>query len=128
MKLLGFLFDLYGRARRRDFWLFMTGLIGAYAYMWTCLRDGHGRDDVAVIGALLHNEMAFIALALVQVATLAMWIRRLHDRNKSGIWLLFALVPVVGQLWIVWELGILPGATGANRFGPSPRPQVTSVY
>jgi uncharacterized membrane protein YhaH (DUF805 family) len=127
MKLLGFLFDLYGRARRRDFWLFMAGLAGAYLYVWTSLRDTGARDDLAAIGALLHNELAFIALALAQVATLAMLVRRLHDRDKSGIWVLFAFVPLIGQAWMVWELGFQPGVTSTNRFGPPPRAQITSL-
>lgn len=127
MKVLAFLFDLYGRARRRDFWLFMAGLASAYAYLWSGLHDNASRDDMAVIGNLLHNEMAFIALTLIQIATLAMWVRRLHDRNKSGLWLLFAVVPVIGQAWMVWELGFMPGKAGANRFGPPPRPQTTGL-
>ena len=127
MKLLAFFFDLFGRARRRDFWLFNAGLAGAYLYLWTSLRDVASHDDLAAVGALLHNEMAFIGLALVQIATLAMWVRRLHDRNKSGLWLLFAAVPGIGQLWMIWELGFAPGVPGANRFGPPPRPQTTSL-
>lgn len=127
MKLLAFLFDLYGRARRRDFWLFMAGLASAYAYLWSSLHEPTTRDDVAAVGGILHNEMAFIALTLVQIATLAMWVRRLHDRNKSGLWLLLALVPVVGQVWMVWELGFMPGKAGVNRFGPPPRPQTTGL-
>ena len=127
MKLLAFLFDLYGRARRRDFWLFMAGLASAYAYLWSSLHEPTTWDDMAAVGGILHNEMAFIALTLVQIATLAMWVRRLHDRNKSGLWLMVAFVPVVGQAWMVWELGFMPGKAGANRFGPPPRPQTTGL-
>ena len=127
MKLLAFLFDLYGRARRRDFWLFMAGLASAYAYLWSSLHEPTTRDDMAAVGGILHNEIAFVALTLVQIATLAMWVRRLHDRNKSGLWLLVAFVPVVGQAWMVWELGFMPGKAGANRFGPPPRPQTTGL-
>ncbi len=127
MKFLGFLFDLFGRARRRDFWLFNAGLVSAYAYAWTSLREMGSRDDMALIGGLLHNEIAFSALALVQIATLAMWIRRLHDRNKSGLWLVFACVPVIGQVWMILELGFMPGKAGVNRFGPPPRPQTTGL-
>ena len=127
MKVLVFLFDLFGRARRRDFWLFMAGLAAAYFYLWTSLREVSSRDDMAAIGALLHNEMAFIGLTLVQIATLAMWVRRLHDRNKSGLWLLLAPVPVVGQVWMIWELGFAPGVSGDNRYGPPPRAQTRSL-
>ena len=53
MKVFSFLFDLFGRARRRDFWLFAAGLAAAYGYLWTSLRDTGAGSDVSVIGNLL---------------------------------------------------------------------------
>ena len=108
MKLLGFLFDLFGRARRRGFWLFVTGLAGArYAYLWASLHDTRSRDDLQRSSvACVHNEVAFIALALVQIATLAMLVRRLHRPQQIGpvafgrLWCRSSARP-----WMIWELG-----------------------
>jgi uncharacterized membrane protein YhaH (DUF805 family) len=36
-------------------------------------------------------------------------VRRLHDRNKSGWWIVSYLVPLVGWLWLFIECGLLPG-------------------
>ncbi|WP_456618345.1 MULTISPECIES: DUF805 domain-containing protein [unclassified Bradyrhizobium] len=80
--------------------------------------------------------------ALAGVAAIAVGRKRLHDRNKSGWWLLlFYLGPAVchyvGQMsdldvildaasfgltaWAIVELGVLPGTVGSNKYGPDPR-------
>ncbi len=133
MKVLAFLFDLYGRARRRDFWLFTAGLGAAYLYVLNGLYVAKGlgearrEDNLAALNALLHNEITCIALTLVHIVVLVTWVRRLHDRNKSGLWLLLAAVPVIGQAWLIWELGFRPGEAGYNRFGSPPRAQTRSL-
>jgi uncharacterized membrane protein YhaH (DUF805 family) len=60
-----------------------------------------------------------IALALTY-ATFALWAKRWHDRDKSGWWSLIFIVPIVGAIWILVELGCLLGSEGPNRFGPDP--------
>lgn len=63
--------------------------------------------------------LVFVILALVSLwPSLALAIKRWHDRNKSGWWVLIGLVPVIGNLWMLIELGFLRGDDGANRFGP----------
>jgi len=56
-----------------------------------------------------------IAILYVQ---LAICVKRFHDRGKSGWWALIAFVPVIGSLWILIELGMLPGDPGPNAYGP----------
>jgi uncharacterized membrane protein YhaH (DUF805 family) len=51
---------------------------------------------------------------------LVLSVKRWHDRNKSGWWVLVNLVPVVGWLWQLIECGFLRGTTGPNRFGQDP--------
>jgi uncharacterized membrane protein YhaH (DUF805 family) len=48
---------------------------------------------------------------------IAISVKRYHDRNKSGWWVLINLIPVVGILWTVVENGLLRGSVGPNRFG-----------
>lgn len=53
------------------------------------------------------------------IPAIAIGIRRLHDLDKSGWWLLIGLVPLVGAIvLLVWYCS--KGTTGANRFGPDP--------
>jgi uncharacterized membrane protein YhaH (DUF805 family) len=44
-------------------------------------------------------------------------IRRMHDLDRSGSWVLLALIPVFGWLWLAM-LCQRRGSPGSNRFGP----------
>ena len=44
-------------------------------------------------------------------------IKRFHDRDKSGWWVLIGLIPIIGAIWLLIELGFLKGTPGPNRFG-----------
>jgi uncharacterized membrane protein YhaH (DUF805 family) len=57
---------------------------------------------------------------LVIWPSLAVSIKRWHDRGKSGWWVLIALVPLIGGLWALIETGFLPGTSGTNQYGPDP--------
>ena len=48
------------------------------------------------------------------------YIKRFHDRDKSGWWVLLNLVPVIGWLWALIDNGFLRGTDGPNRFGENP--------
>ncbi len=50
--------------------------------------------------------------------------KRLHDRGRSGLWLLALLLPVIGPAYLLWQLFIRRGTAGANPFGPSPASQI----
>ena len=69
----------------------------------------------------------FILAMLFRLGTLlpslAVGVRRLHDINRSGWWLLLGFVPLVGWLvLIVWA--IKQGDLGDNRYGSDPRQSV----
>jgi len=49
---------------------------------------------------------------------LALGIRRLHDLDRNGWWILLALIPIVGLIiLIIWFC--TKGTEGPNRFGPN---------
>lgn len=59
-----------------------------------------------------------IAVALFMIwPTFAAGAKRCHDRGHSGWFQMISVVPIVGGVWLFIELGLLPGAYGANRFG-----------
>lgn len=72
------------------------------------------------IDVLLGQE---IFVSLVQV--LAIWvflvvqIKRCHDRDRSGWFVLLYLIPIV-SLWPLIEICFLKGTTGTNKFGEDP--------
>ncbi|WP_281268499.1 DUF805 domain-containing protein [Thermasporomyces composti] len=63
--------------------------------------------------------VALYSLA-VFLPALGVAIRRLHDTNRSGWWVLLALIPLVGWIWLIVLLA-LPGTQGPNKHGPDPK-------
>jgi uncharacterized membrane protein YhaH (DUF805 family) len=51
---------------------------------------------------------------------LAVSVKRWHDRDKSGAWVLLNLLPVIGWIWALIDNGFLRGTSGPNRFGDDP--------
>lgn len=104
-----------GRINRAKFWagVVMMVIINIIANLLDMMLG----LDVADSGAGIISIVA--GLASLYIA-LAIYAKRWHDRDKSGWWSLIALVPVIGGIWILVELGILEGTRGANRFGPDP--------
>lgn len=97
------------RLRRRTFW-------GLSILVWVVFFTA--RETLA-----LEREpslaTAWAALAMLVISLLA--VARLHDRSRSGWWLIIVLVPVAGALWLTWELALRRGSAHANAFGPDPR-------
>ena len=50
----------------------------------------------------------------------AVMVKRCHDRDKTGWFIFIMLVPLIGPIWLLVELGFLRGTTGPNRYGPDP--------
>lgn len=67
------------------------------------------------------GQMSYILLSCAYLYfMLVVMIRRLHDRNKSGWWILLCLIPIV-QIFMAFYLLFARGCNRANRFG-HPRP------
>ena len=60
-----------------------------------------------------------VGLALI-IPSLAVAVRRLHDTNRSGWWVLIALLPVLGAL-VLLVFMVLPGTVGPNSYGEDPK-------
>ena len=59
------------------------------------------------------------ALAII-IPSLAVALRRLHDIGKSGWWILIALVPLIGAIWLL-VLYVRDSQPGENQYGPNPK-------
>jgi uncharacterized membrane protein YhaH (DUF805 family) len=126
-----------GRARRRTYWgaTLAIGLptlaVACFAAMpIVCAIADGGMDDFdAVLSAYGCRLLAALAVALVAFfLLLPVNVRRLHDRNMSGWWLLAfwigGTLPYVGGLIGVVQfviMGCLAGTPGQNRYGMNPR-------
>lgn len=111
MTLAQLLFSFKGRIPRQPYWLFTLALavvmLGPAIFVF-----GFGTDaaDTYV------DVSAFVLLWPV----LAVQVKRWHDRDKTGWWVLINLIPIIGFFWSLIENGFLEGTPGENRFGPNP--------
>jgi uncharacterized membrane protein YhaH (DUF805 family) len=62
----------------------------------------------------------------VFIPNLAVAVRRMHDQDKSGWWILIGFVPLIGGLWLL-ILYLIGGTRGPNRFGPDPKAGTTQA-
>jgi uncharacterized membrane protein YhaH (DUF805 family) len=118
------LFSFQGRINRAKFWLVHVVMWIVMAVVFGIIFGGAAlsTDPEAALSAL--GPVSGLILAVVNVLMfwigLAAGVKRWHDRNKSGWWVLIALVPVIGGLWYLIECGFLPGTEGPNAYGSDP--------
>ena len=101
--------DFSGRARRTEYWLFV--LFSMVIAMVLGVVD-YVLGSPGIVGLLF-------ALAIL-IPGIAVAVRRLHDTDRSGWWLLIAFVPIVGTIVLLVFL-LLDSNPGENRFGSSPK-------
>ncbi len=107
-----------GRARRKEYWLFaLFNIIISVVLTVIDLLTGTFSED-AGIGLL--NGIYCLA---VLIPSIAVGVRRLHDTNRSGWWLLINLVPCFGPI-IFLVFAVQDSQPGENRFGPNPKHDV----
>ncbi len=108
-------FSVKGRSNRRDFW-FWIGFCACLLFLATII-------DGAVIGPArgylpfeqdAGRPLAIITLAFLAVPTVCAAVRRLHDSNLRGWWLLIGIT-VIGILPLAFFL-IKGASKSANRF------------
>jgi uncharacterized membrane protein YhaH (DUF805 family) len=118
------LFSFEGRVNRARFWLVALGIFVAEAIAFAAmggaaLLSADRERALAAIGPIAGIVMA-IVLVVAAWVSLAVAVKRYHDRDKSAWWLLVLFVPVIGHLWYLIECGFLPGTPGPNTYGPDP--------
>lgn len=111
------LFSFQGRIPRRTYWLW--AILSAVAFMVV----------IGILGAILgqseKTQGIFGVLAVILYipliwCSLALQIKRWHDRDKPGTWVLINLIPLVGGIWAFVEVGCLRGTFGPNNYGEDP--------
>jgi len=121
--------DFSGRSGRQEYWMFILFNIVIYlvlggaslAYFIHKATDvdyapGRSLPVVGIVGVIL---LAIFALGSF-IPSIAVQVRRFHDQDKSGWFILLGFVPYVGGL-VVLVFMCLEGTRGPNRFGPDPR-------
>lgn len=104
-----------GRIPRKVFWLY--GILGVMVVSFVVMLV------IGLLVSMLGEWLMILAIPfyiLLIWASLAVQVKRWHDRDKSGWWVLIGLIPVIGFFWQLIECGFLEGTQGDNQFGPVP--------
>ena len=101
-------FTFSGRASRAEYWYFVLFSWGVhfFGYILIYLTE----TDI------IYNSLLIFGW-IMSVPVLTVSVRRLHDINRSGLWLALALTGV-GYLWLIYW-AIKNSGVGENRFGQS---------
>jgi uncharacterized membrane protein YhaH (DUF805 family) len=126
--------DFSGRSRRKEYWMFVLLLMIVYFALALLMSAGilGGTDaetgEVGLLGSLFAGTGGILLLVVVVAAfipSLAVTVRRLHDQDKSGWWVLINFIPYIGGI-VILVLMCLDGTRGPNRFGPDPKAENTA--
>jgi uncharacterized membrane protein YhaH (DUF805 family) len=104
-----------GRARRKEYWFFILFNLIASVVL-TVIDFMTGLLD-AELGIGLLSGLYSLA---VLIPSLAVTVRRLHDTDRSGWWLLIGLVPLLGAIMLLVFM-LLDSTPGDNRYGANPK-------
>lgn len=117
--MMDLLFGFNGRINRAKFWLGTVCLIVVYIILGVISAATMNPDgSMGAIGIVV----LIVYLAMIW-PSVALGVKRFHDRDKSGWWVLISLVPIIGGIWYLVECGFLEGTKGPNKFGPDPLAQ-----
>jgi uncharacterized membrane protein YhaH (DUF805 family) len=100
-----------GRARRKEYWTFTL----VYFIILLTL-------------AVIAPESVFLTLYVLAMI-LPIWaaaVRRLHDTNRSGLWVFISVVPFVGPFVLLWFMATA-GDPSENKYGPNPKAAVAAM-
>ena len=135
--ILNLYFNPTGRVSRRT-WFRQTGKILAIAaiifvlatvvllilgaFSLSLLRDIFpgvfvGLEDEPFLPIVVQVSGVIVIPAVIWCG-IALTVKRLHDQDRSALWLFMLLLPVIG--WIVLFILVvsIPGTEGPNRYGP----------
>ncbi|QRY58433.1 DUF805 domain-containing protein [Sphingobacterium siyangense] len=98
-----------GRARRKEYWM----------YILTVLIIGAVFGILGKIASLFTYISGLVSLALF-IPGIAVTVRRLHDTNKSGWFILVFFIPFIGWIYLFYLL-VLEGDKASNQYGPDPK-------
>jgi uncharacterized membrane protein YhaH (DUF805 family) len=108
--------EFSGRSRRKEYWMFILGVF-IVAVVLSIIEGILGLSGM--VGGAYGPLTTLFMLAII-VPGIAVQVRRFHDQDKSGWFVLLGLIPFLGGL-IVLVFMCLEGTKGDNRFGPDPK-------
>lgn len=107
--------DFKGRARRKEYWYFFlfNSLISSILVLAEALTGNLNPDT----GFGLLSGLFTLAIL---IPSLAVSVRRLHDVNRSGWWLLIVFIPIIGAI-VFLVFSVTGSKPDENQYGVSPK-------
>lgn len=107
--------EFSGRSRRKEFWMFALFNIIALILAATI-------DNLigTTFGSIPYGFVYVIYSLITFIANLSLTVRRLHDVDKSGWFLLIYFIPLIGIIWLL-VLFCTEGTKGKNKYGLDPK-------
>ena len=126
--------DFTGRSRRKEFWFFVLLMIAVSVV--ANIIDGILGMSTLIGG--IYGPVTLLAALFFVVPQFSVGVRRLHDTNRSGWWVLLGCVPIAVLVLVMltgsWSVGllnlvvfvllyfyVLEGTPGPNQYGPDPK-------
>lgn len=101
--------EFSGRSRRAEYWMF--ALFNLIVVILLAVIEG-----ILGTGQILGLVYSLGTL----VPGLAVTVRRLHDTDRSGWWILISIIPLLGALILIYFLAS-DSTPGSNKYGPNPK-------
>lgn len=112
--------EFSGRSQRKEYWMFYLFVMIVYVVLSIIMSMGAPTIDPVTGEISGGGALATIGMGLLGVfwlgtiiPALAVSIRRMHDQDRSGWWI---LVPIANIIFL-----FIDGTPGPNRFGPDPK-------
>lgn len=100
-----------GRASRREYWTFYLTNVAIMLIVGIIC---------ATLGAEKMLNVIYTVFCIATfLPTFAITVRRLHDTDHSGWWILLSLIPLLNL--VVFAFTLFDGTHGSNRFGQDPK-------
>jgi uncharacterized membrane protein YhaH (DUF805 family) len=107
--------DFSGRAQRSEYWYFFLFYLLIYIALAIVDSLMGSLDENTGIGILT----GIFTLAML-IPSISVGVRRLHDTDRSGWWMLIGLIPIIGGV-VLLVFCVQDSQATDNRFGSNPK-------
>ncbi len=120
-------FNFQDRARRAEYWwpvLMQTVVTFVFqVVIFTFLGSGSTNSVLLTILGVLYWLFSVACI----IPSLSVAVRRLHDKDMSGWWILIGIIPLIGTLFLLFQF-VTEGTPGPNKYGPNPKSPTPDVF
>ncbi|AVG23476.1 aminopeptidase C [Pontimonas salivibrio] len=112
--------NFQGRTQRSGYWWVVLFLVLVSFVLWFVdlqLFAGLWSQDLLDQGS---GPLSIVFGLAIIVPVIALGVRRLHDTNRSGWWVLLGFIPIIGSI-VLFVFYVLDSTPGDNQYGPNPK-------